>query len=464
MAGLKPPISLPINYTSTSGINLASSHPIWSFNSNAWEVEFTVTTQTHSYYVSGFSGFYDGTHVEVGDWVAVNNGNVVQITAIISATGPLLRAHVRDIDNYNINKSPVGEGLPTAADGFIFRQSSEGYPVIDPGLVSKLAPQQYLDIISRFQYTMSAVPATNWLYANSGINFSAQPVAVSGNAFALGNAAEALAPDSIAIGSSARVSGQNSFVIGDNIQIDQDNSFALGNDGIIKLFADASGRIGLGTTEPKAELDIFNPGAQSSEIQLTTNITGTSADSGTVLGIPSGSSDFRISNKENAKIELETGGFERIQIDNNGFTNFMHGDFATPGDAGYKFAVLKGVTTGSGAQTWLTYPDSSEMVMPDESAWSFEVDLLGKKQAGTTAAAYRFKGVLIKATGNGTVQFVENPFQELMGESVSAFGWEGGVSADPSTGALRVFGKVSGTAASGPVNWLAMVKITQISL
>lgn len=461
---IKPPISLQASYGSVSANSTVSGSPVWNGFPNAWEVELTITTQLHGYYVSGFNGFYDGTHVQAGDWLGIDSGDSVQITQIVSATGSTVRARVRDVDEYNIHKSFSGQGMPAIGSGFIFRQDDEGYPVIDPGVTSNLAPQQYLDIISRFQYTTSAAAANNWLYANNGFDFDTAPTAVSGNAIALGNAAEATEADSIAIGSSARVSGQNSFVIGNDIQLNQDNSFALGNDGVVKLFADASGNIGIGTTDPKAELDIFNPSATSSEIQLTTTLTGTSADSGTVLGVPDGSIDFRIANQENAKIRLETGGFERFQIDTNGFVTFMHGDFATSGDAGYKFAVLKGTTTGSGAQTWLTFPDSTELDMPDETAWTFEIDLLGKKQAGTTAAAYRFKGVLIKATGDGTVQFVESPMEELMGESVSAFGWEGGVSADPSTGALRVFGKVSGTAAAGPVNWLAMVKITQISL
>ena len=144
----QPIISLPISYTSTTPTGFVTSG-VWTGFPNEWQVTFTVTTQLHGFFDSPYNGFYDGTHVEVGDWVAINSGVTVQITNIISQSGSLVTAVVSDVNQYNINKSNIGEGLPGLGSGFIFKVRNN-HPMIDPGVISQLAPIEYNDIVSRF--------------------------------------------------------------------------------------------------------------------------------------------------------------------------------------------------------------------------------------------------------------------------------------------------------------------------
>lgn len=462
---IRPPISIPYEFITTSAVGFISTG-IWTGFPNQWQLNLTITPQPHSDDTTPTAFQYDGLDVQVGDWLVTGLGTAVQIVSIVTAntTSGLVDCVVEDIELYNVNSDSTinGIGLPNASQGVIFKADDEGKPVIVPVPVSFLTPFSVLEVISRFQYTTSAKNGFNWINANEGVDFAVPAVATSSNAIAIGNAAKALNENAISIGSSAENSGANSILIGDGLTVTEDNSIALGNAGEIKFYINEAGDTGFGTNTPEAKIDLYTS-ARDNYVKISNNVTGTSADSGVLIGLESNSNNLRFVNQENADLTLETAGFERIKIDTNGYINFSHGNFNTTGDASYKFAILKATTVTSGVETWLTLPNNNELDMPDNSTWFFEADVLGKQQGGIISGGYRFRGLITRSTGAGSVMFVEENFSELIGESVLAFGWEAGISADPSTGGLRIYGKVSAFPLPGQINWLAMVKITEIN-
>ena len=457
---IRPVISLQGSYNSISENDYVVGGSLDGFPFK-WEVTISVLTQLHGYFEDGFSGEFNGLNVSVGMWIGTNSGNALRIDSIITQTSNSVTVIVEDVDLYNINKSELNEGLVGSGSLIIFELDDENYPIIDPLSSSFIAPTEYLGIISRFKYTTSA-PFKNWVEGNNEDNFPQPPVATSGNALAIGNAAQALAENSIAIGTSSEATGINSIALGDGISTTENNSVAIGNNGEIKFYLNEQGNLGLGTSTPESQLNLYTS-AQNNYLKISNEVTGNGAESGILFGLAAGSSNLRIVNLENADLGLETAGFERIMIDTSGFINFRHGGFDTVGDANYKFAVLKATTVTSGVETWLTLPDMDELDMRDNTTWLFEADIVGKQQGGVISAGYRHKGLISRGTGANSVAFIESPFEELIGESVSAWGWEAGVSADPSTGGLRVYGKVSGFSMPQPVSWLAMIKITEIN-
>jgi len=462
---IKPPISIPFEFTSTSAVGFISSGP-WAGFPNQWQIDLTIFPQSHSDDTTPSPFEYNGFDAKVGDWLATGAGTAVQIISITTAntTTNLLDCVVEDIELFNVNSDSTinGTGLPGAATGVIFKADDEGKPVIVPAPTALVTTFALLDIISRFQYTTSADSGFNWINANNNLDFAVPAVATSSNAIAIGNAAKALNENAISIGSSAENTGANSILIGDGLTVTEDNAIAFGNSGEIKFYINEFGDTGFGTDNPEAKIDLYTS-ARENYLKISNNVTGTSADSGVLIGLGTNSNNLRFVNQENADLTLETAGFERIKIDTSGYINFSHGNFNTTGDASYKFAILKASTVTSGVETWLTLPNSDELDMPDNSTWLFEADVLGKQQGGVIVGGYRHRGLITRSTGANTVIFVEDPYAELIGESVSAYGWESGVSADPSTGGLRIFGKVSAFSLPGQINWLAMVKITEIN-
>lgn len=466
---IKPPISIPFQYGGYSATAFLTSG-VWSGFPYRFQIEATIIPQPHSDDSSPSPYQYNGEDVKVGDWLLTDLGTAVQIVSIVTAntSALFLDCEVEDIGLYNVYRDPTvnGEALPINAQGVIFRLDDEGMPVVDPAYTPFITPFLYTNIIARFQYTTSAqvvsgVEAKNWLHANFGSDFTIAASADAINAVALGQAAKSVSTNSIAIGTSALVSGTNSIVLGTNIQLDQNNSIAMGNNGVTKLMIDQNSNASFGRTDPNTTLNIHR-GSTDNYFSITNSLTGTSADRGIIIGIPSSSTDLKISNRENANITVENAGFERINIDTSGYINFRYGNFGTNGDAEHKTIILKGVTSANGVQQWLTTATGAEMHMSENTAWMFEVDLLGKEQSGTDAAGYKFRGMALRTSAVSTIQFVEIPTEEIIAESVSAFAWEGGVSADTSTGNLRVYALVSSYDGS-PVNWIAYIKITEVN-
>lgn len=121
--------------------------------SNTWNCVLSVTPQIHSdSTING--GFYNGTSVVVGDYIATENrGTALQIKTIISQNANTVTCVVEDVENINsiIDENSNGSIIP--GDGILF-EVINGAPVIYPlpntlsGSFNGTFPAQ---LISRFE-------------------------------------------------------------------------------------------------------------------------------------------------------------------------------------------------------------------------------------------------------------------------------------------------------------------------
>jgi hypothetical protein len=92
------------------------------------------------------------------------------------------------------------------------------------------------------------------------------------------------------------------------------NGIAVSTAGTGRLFIDASGRVGVGTTSPARQLTVYN--SSTPIIQLVNSTTGQTANDGVML-YESGS-DFVVENQEAGEIKIYNNGSQRATIDSSG--------------------------------------------------------------------------------------------------------------------------------------------------
>lgn len=134
------------------------------------------------------------------------------------------------------------------------------------------------------------------------------------------------------------------------------------------------------------------------------------------------------------------------------------GNFAIQGDAQMEEAVLRGITT-DGSWTELFLDGSSlQLVMPQLSAWSGVVTIVGRRSdALTEANAYVRAFGAKRDVAVGTVRILGAVTTLMDAEDVAV--WDVDISADTATGAVRV--RVLGEA-SKAIRWVATVSLTQV--
>ena len=136
------------------------------------------------------------------------------------------------------------------------------------------------------------------------------------------------------------------------------NSVTIGTNGQDVITVTNTGYVGIGTTDPTSRLEIHDPASDNTFIQLTTTITGTTVNDGVLVGIPSGSLDFVLENREVGKTQFINNGNEAVTITPLGFVGIGTSAPAEMFEVAGR-ARVEGLTVGAPGETAYTLPTSA---------------------------------------------------------------------------------------------------------
>lgn len=138
---------------------------------------------------------------------------------------------------------------------------------------------------------------------------------------------------------------------------------------------------------------------------------------------------------------------------------YANGSFTGAGDAQHGVYVARNETTDATATELFLDGSAVQLVMPDNSVFTFDILVAARRTDATGgAAAYRFVGIAKKDATAGSVTFVGTPSKTIIGET--NIPWDANVSLDTSTGAFRVV--VNGEAAK-TIRWVATIQTTEVT-
>jgi hypothetical protein len=120
-----------------------------------WTVTLQVTQQSHSSYITGSPGLYDGQDITVGQWIGnLTSGQAWQIISIPSKTSETVIAEIQDVYRYNTFRDTTqsGNGSPGLGVYVVFNIGDDGLPLIDPAPPAGTSNSFFTNIQSRFEY------------------------------------------------------------------------------------------------------------------------------------------------------------------------------------------------------------------------------------------------------------------------------------------------------------------------
>ena len=182
------------------------------------------------------------------------------------------------------------------------------------------------------------------------------------------------------------------------------------------LYVDATNnRVGVGTSSPTNNLQIYNNGATSGQIHITNSSTGATATDGVLFGYD-GSNDVLINNQEATAMKFNNNGSERMRIDSSGNLKF---------DSGYG-----SVATAYGCRAWVNFNGTGTVAIRDSGNVSSITDSgVGDYRVNFSTAMpdtdYAVVGSCQGVSGSDIVDF-------------GSFGYGGAPSVTPTTSQVAV--------------------------
>lgn len=160
-------------------------------------------------------------------------------------------------------------------------------------------------------------------------------------------------------------------------------------------------------------------------------------------------------NQANGQYSTVPGGYQAI-ASHFGEMAYSSGMFANFGDAQSSLYVLRGLTTSAGLSELFLNGSNQRMTIPNNTAWTFDILVVGRHGATNSTAGYRVVGVIENV--GGVVTFIGTPTVSTLGEDVAA--WSVVMTADNTNDALVI--SASGTVAT-TIRWVAVVRTAQVS-
>lgn len=120
-----------------------------------WAASIFVNPQIIGLPLDTFSYSFDGTHVQVGDWVASSeNGRALRIAEILSADISSLSVILEDVDSYNalIDTTFAQDGSIPSNTCILFTLSENGFPILGPLNPATFPEVAQANLLARFDY------------------------------------------------------------------------------------------------------------------------------------------------------------------------------------------------------------------------------------------------------------------------------------------------------------------------
>jgi hypothetical protein len=135
-----------------------------------------------------------------------------------------------------------------------------------------------------------------------------------------------------------------------------------------------------------------------------------------------------------------------------------NGSFATAGDAQQVRVVLRNSTTTATATQLFIDGATQRLALPNNSAWTFNIQLVGRRTDATGGyAMYTFNGAIVR-DANAASTVLPASSRTTVFKSDAA--WNATVAADTTNGSLNI--TVTGQAAK-TIRWVATVELTQVT-